>query len=468
MADLLAILNNSASGLSAHQGATATASHNLQNANTPGYARQRAELQATLPAETLARGQIGRGVALLTVTQARDKFLERQMPEALSSNARSSSQASALKSLNALDPDAPGGLSAALGEFYAALRATSQNPSEPGLRAALVAAGRTLGFAFNRTAGSLTAGRDGVDAKIGGLADEINEAASAVARLNKEVRAAMAGGYSPNDLLDVRQKHLDKLSELTGATPLPSGTGEINVLLPGGVSLVTGNRAASVDTLPDPANGGHLALRMIPVDGSTPVTLPNAQLGGTAGGLLEARDGIMKSAETRLDQLAFDLAGTLNTVHRAGYGLDGGTNRDFIDAGATVLGAARAFAVDAAIVADPSLVAASSSATTLPGDANNLHALIATEATALTGGADVGKTFARISADYGAAASSAGAMAEQDQTVLDHLEQIRESVSGVSIDEELVNLTRSQRAFEAVMKVLTTADEMLNTLMALR
>jgi flagellar hook-associated protein 1 FlgK len=469
MADLLSILNNSARGLAAHQGATATASHNLQNVNTPGFSRQRAELEATLPAETLGgRGQIGRGVNLLTISQARDQFLERQMPGALSSQARSSTQSSALQTVSALDPDAPGGLASILGDFYSAMRQAAQNPGEPGLRAALVAAGRTLGFTFNRTVSAVSDARTGIDEQLKGVIDVVNDAASAVARLNTQIKAAMAGGISPNDQLDQRQKYLDRLAELTGATQVRTGTGEINVVLPGGRSLVTGNKAAQLIGAADAGNLGHLAISVQQADGSPPVLLANNQIGGSASGLLDARDGALRDSEERLDQLAFDLAGNINAAHQAGFGLDGSSGRDFFSVSATAVGAARTLEVHADIIADPSRIAAAASAGTLPGDASNLQAIIATEYLATTSGADPGKTVGRIAADYGAAASGAMATAEQDGAILGHLQEMRESVNGVSIDEELINLTKSQRAFEAIMKVLTTADDMLKTLMSLR
>jgi flagellar hook-associated protein 1 len=468
MADLLSILGNSARGLAAHQLATATASHNLQNVNTPGFSRQRTELEAALPAETLGRGQIGRGVTMLTVSQARDQFLERQMPGALSSQARSSAQSSALQTVSALDPDAPGSLATALGDFYSAMRQAAQNPSEPGLRAAMVAAGRTLGFTFNRTTSALTDARTGIDEQVKSLADQVNDAAASVARLNVEVKAAMAGGISPNDQLDLRQKYLDRLAELTGASTVRTGTGDVNVVLPGGRALVTGNKSAHLIATPDASNQGHVALSIQQADGSPPVALSNSQVGGTAGGLLEARDGALRASEERLDQLAFDLAENINTAHAAGFGLDGSTGRDFFSVSATAVGAARSLAVHEDIVADPSRIASAASAATLPGDASNLQAVIATEYLATTSGADPGKTLGRIAADYGAVASGAAATSEQDTAILGHLQDMRESINGVSVDEELINLTKSQRAFEAVMKVLSTADEMLQTLMQLK
>jgi flagellar hook-associated protein 1 FlgK len=94
--------------------------------------------------------------------------------------------------------------------------------------------------------------------------------------------------------------------------------------------------------------------------------------------------------------------------------------------------------------------------------------LIGSENLELANGSDVGEILSRAVADFGASAAQARAKFEQDSHALSSLEDLREAASGVSIDEELVSLTKSQRAFEAVMKVITTADGMLDTLMKIR
>jgi flagellar hook-associated protein 1 len=467
MSDLLAILTDSSASLSAHRAAAATASHNLQNANTPGFARQRADLAAALPARDLGVGQVGRGVVLTGIHQARDKFLERQMPTAITSRAQSTAEADVLETLNALDPASGAGISSSLAGFYSALRAMSQNPGDIGLRVAATSAGRTLAMAFNRTATQIEGSRTAVDAKLQGVLDEANTAAVAVARLNKDIKAARTSGSEPNDLLDARQRHLDLLAELTGATVVPNQNGDVNVVLPGGVALVSGHRSAEFSTIADPSNDGHVAVQLRPTDGTPPARLSTAALAGAAGGLLAARDGALVAAGDSLDQLAFDLAGAINTTHRAGFDLDGNTNNDFFAPPAAAQGAAAALSVDAALLADPRRLAGAAAANA-PGDATNVNALISTERLALSTGSDAGQSLARLTAAYGAQASRARATSEQDGAILDHLSGLRESVSGVSIDEELVNLTKSQRAFEAVMKVITTADAMLQTLLSLK
>jgi flagellar hook-associated protein 1 FlgK len=112
--DLFSVLSQAGSSLAAHRAATATAGNNLQNANTPGYARQRAELVPVLPADFVGKGYLGRGVELGGVTQARDRFIEQQMPSSLANQGRSSPETNPLVSLTTHDPESPSGVPAAV------------------------------------------------------------------------------------------------------------------------------------------------------------------------------------------------------------------------------------------------------------------------------------------------------------------------------------------------------------------
>jgi flagellar hook-associated protein 1 FlgK len=468
MADLLALLSQAGSSLGAHRAASATASHNLSNANTPGYSRQSAALEALLPAERLAGGFIGRGASLAAVTQARDRFLESQIPSALAQSARSSTQSETLASVSVLDPDGSAGLSAALGGFYSSLRALSQNPGDLGLRQAVVASTRSLTLSLNRTWDGLASARTGLDQKLGSSATEVNALTKSMADLNRKISIERASGSEPNDLLDARQRAQDRLAELTGATPVSDAQGNVGMALSNGAALVSGFNAAAISTRVDVTNSGHLEVRMTAADGSSTTALPASAMGGTLGGMLDARDGALRQAESQLDTMTFDLAGAVNTVHRAGFGLDGGSGRDLLTVGTTATGSARSIQINALVAADPRLVAASTSASAPTGDGSNVLALMGTERQALSTGSDVIATFSNIVAGFGSFTQSARAASEHDGAIKEQLQRMRESASGVSIDEEMVNMTRAQRAFEAVAKVMKTTDEMLETLMSLK
>jgi flagellar hook-associated protein 1 FlgK len=465
MPGLLALLQNSAMSLQAHQAFSATVAHNLANAQTPGYARQRAELATALPAERYGNGYIGTGAILQGVTQSRDRFLEAQLPDSLAREQFSSAQATALQGVSALDPS--GGLATAIGNFYSQLRALAQNPGSMNYREAAVSASKQLALAFNQTGTSLAGARSALDDRLGTSLPEINDELAQVAHLNVQIRQASATGVSPNDLLDARQKRVDSLARKLGATPVPSREGDVNLVFANGVALVAGGKSSSLSTLPDVANGGHLALRVTLPDGSGPSFLSNP-VGGELGGLLAARDGAMATAERRVDQLAFDLGGALNTIHAAAFALDGSTGRNLFGLSATATGAARAMTLDSAVDADAGLFAAASAVASLPGDGGAAAAMVGTEMGPLTGGLSVTTTLADLTAQYGSTTRRAAAMSEGDAAMLAHLSEMRESASGVSIDEELVNMRRAQAGYEAISKVMKTADEMLSTLMSLR
>ena len=462
MADLFRILSTGASSLAAQTAAAATAAHNLQNVNTPGYARQRVTIEATLPAELVGNAYLGRGATLGQVTQARDRFLEAQLPAAFGNSAGSTAASDVLGAVEALDPQATGGLGDAISGFYTALSQLSQNPSDPSLRQAAVGAARSLALSFQATRRGLEDARTGVDQRLVGDVSETNDLASQVASLNGQIRAARAGGAGePNDLLDARQKAVDRLAELTGATPVPTSEGDVSLFLAGGTPLVTSMKASVLSAQADPANGGHQSVR-IETGGVTQGVTP----GGELGGLLSARDGALRSAVSGLDGFAWDLAGAVNAVHQAGVDLDGNPGQALFQV-SSAAGAAGQLAVNAAVVADSDLLA-----TRQPGggtgDSSNALALLATQSAALSGGLDSSATLSQVTSAFGAAARTASASADADAALKGHLVTMRESTSGVSTDDELVEMQKAQRAYEGIARVITVTSSMFDTLLAIK
>lgn len=465
MSSLLSTLFQAGSGLAAHSSATQTASHNLQNAATPGYARQRAHLTAMIPGERLAGAYVGRGVVLNSVTQVRDRFLESQLPALAGAEAEARARAGALASVGALDPALPGGPSESLAKFYGALRGWAQNPSEPSHRIAVVGQAQSLSVAIRSSAEAIASAREGLDLQIEDNLAEVNRLASQLAALNPQIQAARAAGGEPNDLLDARQRVQDQLVALTGGYPVPSSRGDVSFSLRNGGVLVSVNEAATLSAVRDPSNGGHVAVWSTGVAGAPPS--PLSGMGGAIGGALSARDQALRDAETGLDAFAHGLAASMNAVHQAGYAPDGSTGRALFETGA-VQGAARRFSVNAAITAAPSLLAATRTFPPPAGDNTVVRELVDTESQGVIGGVTPSVSLGRIVSGFGAHASSADAALEHAGALADQLRGLRDAASGVSIDEELVALTRAQRAYEATAKVIQTADSLLDTLMKLK
>lgn len=465
--DLFTILNQSSQSLGAHRAAAATASQNIANVNTPGYSRQTANLAAITPTDFVANTFIGSGVELQSVSQARDQFLERQLPNAYAAQGFSSTESGGLQAISALDPDDANGLTAALGAFYTALRGVAQNPSDSGLRQGAVSAAQALTRTFNRTASSLEDARNGMDARMSSIVADVNQSASAMAELNKQIQQSRVTGAEPNDLLDARQQLQDKLAALTGAVPVTDAQGDVSMALPGGADLVGALNAGKLTLAPDPANSGHFNVLLIRADGSGPVPMMASQLGGQLAGAISARDGAIFTAETGVNQMAFDFANKLNTVHAAGFDANGNPGQAMFTVSATPAGAAASLSVNANLVANPALLAAAA-APGASGDNSNMQALVNTEGAALSTGADVSTTFQNLVTAFGSKSALSKAISDQDSGMVDHLNQLRESSSGVNLDEEMVNLTKAQRAFEAVSKVITTTNSMLDTLMSLK
>ncbi len=217
--DLVSLLNNTANGLSAIQAKVATTSNNTANANTPGYARQQANLVEAISSKLGgSRGFIGGGVYLLNVTQTRDQFVEAQLPTAFANSSSSTAESDALASVSVFDNGTTGGLTDAMSAFYSSLTAMAQNPSDSSLRQSVVQSATSLASTFNTTSAALEQARSGVDASITGAVQQVNSILAQVADLNRRISVAQASGGQPNDLLDQRHNLMDQAAQLIGAT----------------------------------------------------------------------------------------------------------------------------------------------------------------------------------------------------------------------------------------------------------
>jgi flagellar hook-associated protein 1 FlgK len=188
---------------------------------------------------------------------------------------------------------------------------------------------------------------------------------------------------------------------------------------------------------------------------------------GSIGGTIAARDGALADARNSLDQLASDISTAYNTQHAAGIGLDGTTGRNLFTAPAAVAGAASGFGVSSDVLGQPSFLAAAQDATSLPGDNRNALLLLGVrdQQVALGGTATAQQAFSSLIAAGGAASRSAQDGSDAASANLAQIDALRESASGVSTDEEMISLMKFQRAYQASLRVIETADSMMGDLL---
>ena len=315
------------SGLAAAQAGIATASHNISNANTPGYSRQVVQLATSQPQFTGA-GFIGSGVSVTTVRRVYDDFLGAQASRAQASASQLDTYSSELDKLDNLFGDASTGLGSALSSFFGALNTVAQHPADTAARQAALSAAQGLVSRFHQQDEQLGEVRATNNGQIQGAVSTINGYATHIARLNQKIgEAGSNGAQPPNDLLDQRDQLVAQLNQQVGATVVVQSDGAYDVFLSNGQALVVGTTATSLVARPNPDDPQNLEVGL--VTGSSVLRFTSQSLtGGALGGLLSFRDGALAAAESGLGRIAANVASAVNDQQHLGLDLQGNFGAD--------------------------------------------------------------------------------------------------------------------------------------------
>ncbi len=444
------------SGLNAAQMGMEAAQNNVANVNTPGYARLRANLEEVVVSTTPTLNLPG-GVRVQGVEGLRDRILEARVATTESAVAGADS---ALRYLDQVESTvAPGGSSALgdpLAQFFGALTQLSARPEDPGLRAGVVDAGRSLATKLSQTATSLSGQLGDAQRELALHADRVNDLSDRIAALNRELAGTGGATASHAAVLTRRTALLDELAREVNVSTYVDSDEMLHVTLAQGQALVSG------------ADAHHLAVDAIPGGG---ISLGTADVtavltGGAMGGILAARDATILPALARLDALASGLATSVNAQHHAGFDLAGNPGGDVYSVAASTGPGTVARSLKF-LLSDGAQVAAGGAAA--PGDGANakaLAALAADTSTVTTG--TTPSSFSGAAAALSYATGSAAQKAQDDRATAgalnDQAVAAREALSGVSLDEEATDMIRYQRAFEASSRFLSTVSDLLSEL----
>jgi flagellar hook-associated protein 1 len=485
MSSLGSILSIARSALNAQQAAIQVTAHNITNAATPGYSRQRPSL-TQLPPLTLPMGQLGTGVFVQDVGQVRDRFLDAAYRRESSSAEGHRLRQQVLGRVEALFGEpSPTGLAATLDAFWSSWGDLANHPSSQGARVVVQTRGEQLIAHLRMLATGIAEVENSTAGRLTGSVERVNQLGAQVASLNSQIVAAETGGKTAGDLRDARNLALDELARLGSVQVVERERGSIGVIF-GNVTLVDGGaahrlRAASSGVDEEGLGSWRVELEKRPGQPLEP------------GGTLEQLTGILnhdlRRLQLGLDELAREVATAVNALHGQGMALRPGADEPleglaFFAAingdrpiGALNLRLADEVAAHAGNIAagrplpdaddplepiDPAL--------RYQAGANDIALQLAAMRLAPPPDAAAGtptfaERYANLVTGLGMRVAAAEDAATVHETLAYQAETQRASVSGVSIDEELVLLIQYQRAYSAAARIVTTADDMMRTIL---
>ncbi len=450
------------------QTALQTVSHNIANKATEGYSRQRVELQTAVP---IGEGklQLGMGSRAASVTRTNNPFLEKQIQKETGSMGMSQGREASLnRTQEIFNEQMNKGLNQYITDFFNGFRELSNNPESVTSRTMVKESAEALVKDFKRVDTQLTDVQKDVDQRVKSEVDEVNKLVKEVADLNKQIAEVEIQGNTANDQRDRRDVVLKKLNERMDIHYAEGDQGIVTVSAAGNALLVSGFDSYALDTSNNP-DTDRIDIYFKPNESTPPYRITDRIKGGTIGGALSVRDQVVPDFKDKMDQIAYKLAEEVNKAHVQGFDRNSQTGREFFALPDSVSGAARNLALNDEIIEDVNKISAAARPNAV-GDNTvaNVISQIQYKEVMDGGTSSIDDYYNSQTGRIGVLAQRAIKTRESQANVLNQLSNIRESISGVSLDEETTNMIEYQRAFDASARVIKTADEMFDTVLNLK
>jgi len=320
-------LSIGANALTTNQAALQVIGHNIANVNTPGYSRQRVELQ-TAGYQFFGSGYFGKGVSIDTVERAHDAYLTREARLTTAIAAADAARLSRLQQLESAFPLGSTGLGSSLNEMLNAWSDVSSAPSNLTARVVAIARGDEFASRMRNTAAQLDLLRDSTRQQVQGSVDTINRLASDLASINQRIIETQGASHTPNDLMDQRDQLLRQLSQHIQTSVVPAEGGSVSVFVGGSQPLVLGSRANSLAVTRNPADTSTIQLSFVQSGVSTPMADANLG-GGELAGLMNFLNQDLVQVQNLLGRMALSTATLINEQQALGLDLRGQAGENF-------------------------------------------------------------------------------------------------------------------------------------------
>jgi flagellar hook-associated protein 1 FlgK len=456
VSDLFHALSLAARSLDAQRFGLDVTGQNIANVNTPGYSRRSIVFSEVAPHDALSAGG---GVDVQSVTAARAPLLAARLYRERPSSGRESAVADQLSVLQTAFGLPGSSLDGSMADFYNSFSALAADPTSITARQQVVARGSALALDFNQMAQQLQASAHDADTGVRSNLDQVNTLAAQIASINKSIGSSGGVGPDVETLRDQQLAAVQTLSSLIDVDVVNRSDGGLDVSVGNGRALVVGDNVYALSAVtPGPTNAARI------VSGSTDIT--SEITGGRLGGLIQVRDVLVPGYAARLDALAYGVANDVNTAHTGGYDLNGTAGTNFFTPPAGVAGAAAALTMNAAVVADPRLVAAAGAPTA--GDNQVAKAIANLQDQVMTGtSAKPSEAWGDLVFRVGADTKTATTNRDTHDEVVKQIQQLNDQITGVSLDEEAAMMMQFQRAYEANARFFSAADEALTVLLGM-
>lgn len=438
---------------------------NISNVSTPGYSRKRLELKSTIHAKD-------QDFSVLETRRIRDQFIDKHLRNEYQSYGSWDMKSQLYSQVESvfLEPS-ESGLKSILGEFWNSWEDLSNNPENLTSRGMVIQRGDSLAQNLNRIDSQIKDIRKTTDSYINDRIEQVNDKASQIAYLNSQIQFKEASGQEASSLRDHRDQLIDQMSKLININVVERNNGTSAIYV-GGRAIVDESKFNSLKETKSTLDGMVVTNIKWEDDGSR-VDITNGEIAG----LMEVRDEIIPDLSTKVNRLAETLINSVNELHKTGYGLDGVTGRNFFsgtDASNIKINDDPVTGIKnnpervasskngeigdneiALSIAQLSDIKVTPSGTEIPDSDTNPDAL------------NISRYYSDMVNSLGTSTQHASTMLDNSQMLVADYEEYRESVSGVSLDEETAELIRLQRAYESAAKFMSVVDEMLQTIVNL-
>jgi flagellar hook-associated protein 1 FlgK len=455
-------LNIAKDSLLSHQTAINLTGTNIANANTPGYSRQRAEFSTLV-----------QSVEIAGIQRIYDQFLGVQINEQANDLGDSEAKKDALGRIEmTFNETDGGGINELMNKFWGAWEDLSANPSGQAERQTLVSVSQSLTSMFRSYSNELISAQDDANTRIPVMVDQVNDYASDIADINARILQAGTDDTDDpglNSLRDKRANLLSELAEIVDFHYVKDSKDSISVFLSNGMPLAEGGQTWELDVVTEDQTSFH---NIIFKDDPDKVIINNSLTKGKLAAFLEVRDTTAAGYMDSLDDLAAALVEKVNTQHEKGYDINQNLGKAFfvfdID---PEVEEARYMKVSADIIADINKIAASETVNGDGGNAVSMNIIKDKLTMNCTDGAECKSTFSSyyssLVAQVGQDVAYVNRSFDHHTNLMTQLTNRREGISGVSIDEEMMNLIRYQTGYNASARLFVAAQELADTLLNL-